>query len=78
MDEYAGRKVVVTGGTQGMGLAMVRALVDGGAEVLLTGRNGKNLEAARAGLGSGAHVVRSDAASMPAFAERGAPGWSVS
>ncbi len=65
MDEYAGKKAVVTGGTHGMGRAMVEALLEGGAEVLLTGRNGKNLEAARDGLGTGVHVVRSDAASMP-------------
>lgn len=64
MNNYAGKKAVVTGGTQGMGLAMVEALLEGGAEVLLTGRNEKNLEAARAELGAGAHVVRSDAARM--------------
>lgn len=64
MNEYAGKKAVVTGGTHGMGRAMVQALLDGGAEVLLTGRNEENLEAARVGLGSGARVVRSDAASM--------------
>jgi NAD(P)-dependent dehydrogenase (short-subunit alcohol dehydrogenase family) len=61
---YEGKKAVVTGGTHGMGLAMVQALLDGGAEVLLTGRNKTNLEAARAELGSRAHAVRSDAASM--------------
>jgi len=65
MNEYAGKKAVVTGGTQGMGLAMVKALLDGGAEVLLTGRDEKKLAAARTELGSKAHVVRSDAASMP-------------
>lgn len=65
VDKFAGKKVVITGGTQGMGLAMVRALIEGGAEVLLTGRNEKNLEAARAELGPKAHAVRSDAASMP-------------
>lgn len=64
MNEYAGKKAVVTGGTHGMGLAMAKALLGGGAEVLLTGRNEPNIEAARAELGPGAHVVRSDAASM--------------
>jgi NAD(P)-dependent dehydrogenase (short-subunit alcohol dehydrogenase family) len=59
--KYAGKKAVVTGGTHGMGLAIVMALVEGGAEVLLTGRNEQNLEAARRKLGSrGAHVARSD------------------
>ena len=64
MIEYAGKKAVVTGGTHGMGRAMVEALLAGGAEVLLTGRNEKNLEAARSKLGPQARVVRSDAASM--------------
>ena len=33
MDKYARKKAVVTGGTHGMGLAAVKALLDGGAEV---------------------------------------------
>ena len=45
MTKYAGKKAVVIGGTMGMGLATVRALLEGGAEVLLTGRNEQNLEA---------------------------------
>lgn len=64
MSKYAGKKAVVTGGTAGIGLATVRALLEGGAEVLLTGRNEQTLEAARRELGPQAHVVRSDAASM--------------
>jgi NAD(P)-dependent dehydrogenase (short-subunit alcohol dehydrogenase family) len=62
---YAGKKAVVTGGTRGMGRAMVTALLEGGAEVLLTGRNEQNLEAARREGGArGACVVRSDMADM--------------
>ncbi|MCK2245176.1 MULTISPECIES: SDR family oxidoreductase [unclassified Crossiella] len=62
---YAGKKAVVTGGTHGIGLAVVKALLDGGAEVVLTGRNERNIEAARTELaGRAAHVVRSDAASL--------------
>jgi NAD(P)-dependent dehydrogenase (short-subunit alcohol dehydrogenase family) len=64
MDKYAGKKAVVTGGTIGMGLAMVKALLERGAEVLLTGRNEQHLDAARGELGPRAHVVRSDTASM--------------
>jgi NAD(P)-dependent dehydrogenase (short-subunit alcohol dehydrogenase family) len=64
MDKYTGKKAVVTGGTHGMGLATVKALLTGGVEVLLTGRNEQNLEAARRELGPQAHVVRSDTASM--------------
>jgi NAD(P)-dependent dehydrogenase (short-subunit alcohol dehydrogenase family) len=64
MKSYAGKKAVITGGTLGMGLATAKALVEGGAEVLVTGRNERNLEAARASLGSRVHVVRSDTAAM--------------
>ncbi|MGV9316227.1 SDR family oxidoreductase [Streptomyces sp. NPDC003691] len=64
MSRFAGKKAVVTGGTHGMGLAIVEALLDGGAEVVLTGRDERKTEAARSALaGRAAHVVRSDAAS---------------
>ena len=62
--KYTGSKAVVTGGTHGMGLAAVNALLDEGAQVLLTGRNEQNIDAARRELGSRAHVVRSDIANL--------------
>jgi NAD(P)-dependent dehydrogenase (short-subunit alcohol dehydrogenase family) len=64
MDKYAGKKAVIAGGTHGMGYATVEALLGGGAEVLLTGRDERNLEAARRRLGSRAHVMRSDMSSL--------------
>ncbi|MWA16097.1 SDR family oxidoreductase [Streptomyces sp. BA2] len=65
MSRFTGKKAVVTGGTHGMGLAIVKALLAEGAEVVLTGRSEKTLEEARSQLkGEAAHVVRSDAASM--------------
>lgn len=64
MSRFAGKKAVVTGGTHGMGLATAQALLEGGAEVLVTGRNERNVDAARRTLGDRANVVRSDAASM--------------
>jgi len=64
MNRFDGKKAVVTGGTHGIGMAVVKALLDGGAEVLLTGLNEENIQAARRELGSTAHVLRSDAASM--------------
>ncbi|MGW0252708.1 SDR family oxidoreductase [Nocardia goodfellowii] len=71
-EKLAGKKAVVTGGTHGMGLAIVKALLDGGAEVVLTGRNEKTLEDARTELaGRAVHVVRSDAASMADIAALG-------
>ncbi|MEV3937564.1 SDR family oxidoreductase [Glycomyces sp. NPDC049804] len=57
-----GKRAVVTGATSGMGLAIVRALTDRGAEVVYTGRSEARLTAAQAALGTPlAHPVRSDA-----------------
>jgi NAD(P)-dependent dehydrogenase (short-subunit alcohol dehydrogenase family) len=38
-DEFAGRRVVVTGGTRGIGAAIVRRFAEGGATVLTVGRS---------------------------------------
>ncbi|MDQ8706185.1 SDR family oxidoreductase [Streptomyces sp. LHD-70] len=64
---FAGRKAVVTGGTHGIGRAVVDSLLAGGAEVLLTGNDKANIDTARAELGPRAHVVRSDAADVAAI-----------
>ncbi|MBO9732878.1 MAG: SDR family oxidoreductase [Chitinophaga sp.] len=61
---YTGKKAVVTGGTHGMGLATVKMLIAGGAEVLLTGNNPGNIAAARLALGPNVQVVQSDTASL--------------
>lgn len=64
MERFTGTKAVVTGGTHGMGLGIAQALLDGGAEVVLTGRDERKVEAARDRLASDrALVVRSDATS---------------
>ncbi|MFD1146215.1 SDR family oxidoreductase [Saccharothrix hoggarensis] len=57
---FSGKRAVITGGTHGMGLAIVKALLAGGADVLTTGYNERNVEAAQRELGPKAHVVRSD------------------
>jgi NAD(P)-dependent dehydrogenase (short-subunit alcohol dehydrogenase family) len=67
--KYLGKKAVVTGGTHGMGLAVVQALLDGGAEVLLTGRDVSPL---RGKLPGKAHLLSSDAASLADINELGA------
>ncbi|GAB3769035.1 SDR family oxidoreductase [Microlunatus parietis] len=61
------RTAVVTGGTHGMGLAIVRALADRGATVITTGRNPATVEQAAAELGPSVQVVRSDAADLAAI-----------
>jgi NAD(P)-dependent dehydrogenase (short-subunit alcohol dehydrogenase family) len=72
MNKYTGKKAVVIGGTHGMGLAVAEALIAGGAEVLITGRNEKNLAEARQKLNGSVHVVRSDIADMGDIAMLGA------
>jgi len=71
MDRYAGTKAVIVGGTIGIGLATASALVEGGADVLVTGRSERNLAAARAALGPRAHVAASDTASLDAIGALG-------
>jgi len=65
MSKYAGKRVVITGGSSGFGLATAQLLVAEGAHVLITGRNQATLDAARDRLGEKAIAVRSDAASLP-------------
>src|ERR1700758_950824 len=64
MKRYEGKKVVIIGGTSGMGLATAKMLLDGGARVLVTGRSKEGLESAQKELGNEAIVVSSDARSL--------------
>ena len=73
MVDYAGKNVVITGGTSGFGFTTARLLTDGGARVLITGRDPDRLAAARERLGGAVVAVRSDAAStadIDALADR--------
>ncbi|MFD5223399.1 SDR family oxidoreductase [Streptomyces tendae] len=64
MGKYEDKRVVITGGSSGFGLATAQLLVDEGARVLITGRDQAALDAARDRLGRSAVAVRSDAASL--------------
>jgi NAD(P)-dependent dehydrogenase (short-subunit alcohol dehydrogenase family) len=64
MKRYEGKKVVIIGGTSGMGLGTAKMLLDGGARVLVTGRSKEGLESAHKELGNEAIVVSSDARSL--------------
>ncbi|CAH0140139.1 SDR family oxidoreductase [Roseomonas sp. CECT 9278] len=46
--DLTGKLALVTGSSQGIGLALARGLADSGARVVLNGRDGAKLEAARA------------------------------
>lgn len=64
MANYSNKSAVITGGTTGIGLATAKFLIEGGARVLITGRNEATLEAAQRELGPRAIVVRSDTANL--------------
>lgn len=72
MSNYQGKKAVIIGGTHGMGLATVERLVDGGADVLLTGNNETNLARIQERFGARVHAVRSDITDMNEIAVLGA------
>ncbi|WP_449315400.1 SDR family NAD(P)-dependent oxidoreductase [Rubneribacter sp.] len=66
----AGKKIAITGGGRGLGLAMARRFASEGAKVVVSGRNRETLDAAVAEIGSAAHAVVydvSDVSSAPAF-----------
>ncbi len=64
MKRYESKRVVIIGGTSGMGLVTARMLLDDGAHVLVTGRSQAGLESAQRVLGADATVVSSDARSL--------------
>src|SRR5579872_4360731 len=64
MERYQGKKVVIIGGTSGVGLATAKMLIDGGARVLVTGLSKAGLESAEKEIGKHAIVVASDARSL--------------
>jgi NAD(P)-dependent dehydrogenase (short-subunit alcohol dehydrogenase family) len=64
MERYEDKKVVIIGGTSGIGLATAKMLVDGGARVLVTGRSQAGLDSTQKELGKGGVAVSSDARSL--------------
>lgn len=62
--KYAGKKVVITGGSSGFGLVTAKLLAEEGARVLITGRTQATLDSAREQIGGNAVAVLSDAASL--------------
>jgi NAD(P)-dependent dehydrogenase (short-subunit alcohol dehydrogenase family) len=58
--KLAGKKALITGGNSGIGLATAQLFIAEGAQVAITGRNQKTLDAAIAELGSNARGYRAD------------------
>ena len=58
--DLAGARVLVTGSSKGIGLAIARAFATEGAWVTLVARSAKELEAARASIGPGCHTHVAD------------------
>ncbi|HEY1782669.1 MAG TPA: SDR family oxidoreductase [Roseiarcus sp.] len=64
MTRYEGKKVVIIGGTSGIGLTTAKMLVEGGARVLVTGRSQAGLDSTQQELGQNGIAVSSDARSL--------------
>jgi NAD(P)-dependent dehydrogenase (short-subunit alcohol dehydrogenase family) len=58
--ELQGVRVLVTGGTSGLGFAMSQALAEAGARVTLTGRTGERVRDAATRIGGGVHGIVMD------------------
>jgi NAD(P)-dependent dehydrogenase (short-subunit alcohol dehydrogenase family) len=57
---FTGKRILITGGTSGMGLAGAKRIVAEGGEVGITGLNEARLEAARSDLPIGSLILRND------------------
>lgn len=66
--DVSGKRAIVTGSTEGIGLAIAKGLVDSGALVTINGRNPEKLSAALAKLGPNATGVVADLATVEGFA----------
>ena len=66
MNRFSNKRVLVTGGSSGIGLAAAIAYAREGAEVVITGRDPKGLQSALAQLPANARAIESDAGSLGA------------
>lgn len=64
MGKLDGKVAVITGGSDGMGLATARLFAREGAKVVITGRDQVTLDAAARSIGNGANAISSDMSKM--------------
>ncbi len=64
MGKLLGKVAVITGGTQGIGLATAKLFASEGAHVFITGRRQKELDEAVASIGSNVTGVQGDASNL--------------
>ncbi|QBD78255.1 SDR family oxidoreductase [Ktedonosporobacter rubrisoli] len=62
--ELDGQRILIMGGSSGIGLAAARMLTEAGAEVTITGRNQEKINAALSQLGKGAYGRSIDATAI--------------
>ncbi len=63
MNRYEGKRILITGGSSGIGLAGARRIVAEGGNVAITGLNDQRLDQARATLPDNSLILKSDTAS---------------
>jgi NAD(P)-dependent dehydrogenase (short-subunit alcohol dehydrogenase family) len=68
MNRLEGKKIIVLGGTSGIGLATVEALISAGADVVAGGRSEIHIPAAREATGGAARFVQVDVLDREALA----------
>ena len=68
MNVLANKKIVIIGGTTGLGLSAAKAFIAEGAQLVVVGRNENNVMEAKKNLGKNAEAVSADAA-IPETAE---------
>ena len=61
MARFDGKRILITGGTSGIGLATAKRIVEEGGEVAVTGMSQEHLDEAGRSLPSGSLVLRNDA-----------------
>ncbi|MCZ7536960.1 MAG: SDR family oxidoreductase [Acidimicrobiia bacterium] len=69
MTKLSGAHAIITGGSEGIGLATAEAMIARGARVSLVARSEEKLAAAKASLGGSAETVAADVADADALAE---------